>query len=217
MQNEEIAHSLRTSLESTNDGLTKFLVSLRQAGLPDAVKGYRQLQMVLMQQRLWAQNHKRQELDSLFQSIARNAAELHAVFAAFAGIMEPLIDLPNLSEAAVESPNEPAKALATEAAKSLTEQAAVSEESKPSATKTKPIALPTGRKFQVIIELLMTHGSLTLRKLTQLANQAPEKGQKDVERLVEAGAISRTDGRSPRYQLSKRFIRQLLVISPAGK
>src|SRR5215813_284625 len=211
MQNEEIAASLKQSLASTNDGLMKFLASLQQAGLPNAVIGYRQLQMVLIQQRLWARNHNREELNALFQSIARNAEELHSIFAAFAGIMEPLKDLPNITDASIESAAEQVR----DAEKSETVKPAAANEEpvkplKKSATKAKSIALPSRRRFQVIIELLMTHGSLPLKKLVQLANKAPEKLEKDIDCLVNVGAIHQTDGKSPRYQLSKKFIRQLL-------
>src|SRR5262249_12005035 len=149
MQNEEIASSLRLSLESTNDGLMTFLASLRQAGLPDAVKGYRQLQMVLMQQRLWAQNHHRQELESLFQSIAHNAEELHSVFAAFAGIMEPLIDLPNITDAPTVTAQSPI--IGTEETNN-TSSTACEETAKPAkqTAKAKPIELPKGQRFQII-------------------------------------------------------------------
>ena len=214
---DETAVILKRSLESTNDGFTKFIASLRQSGLPDAVKGYRQLQVVLMQQRLWAQNHKRQELDSLFQNIARNAEELHAIFAAFADIMEPLKDLPNITDASCGLISEQV----TNAEKSevikpnLTTEEPVTPLKK-SATNAKPIALPAGRKFQVILESLMTQGSLPLKKLAQLANKSPERLQKDIDYLVNAGAVSQTDNRSPRYQLSKKFIRQMLLTPPSS-
>ena len=215
MQNEEIAASLKQSLASTNDGLMKFLASLQQAGLPNAVIGYRQLQMVLIQQRLWARNHNREELNALFQSIAHNAEELHRIFAAFAGIMEPLKDLPNITDASIESAGEQ---MTNTAKREVVKHATANEEPVKSHKKstTKAIALPSRRRFQVIIELLMTHGSLPLKKLVQLANKAPEKLEKDIDCLVNVGAIHQTDGKSPRYQLSKKFIRQLLSTIPSS-
>ena len=95
----EIARGLQQSLASTSAGLAAFLAMLRDSGLAEAAHGYRAMQMVLVQQRLWTQTHRRDELLPLFASIAETAGELHRVFASFASVMAPLKELDRLTEA----------------------------------------------------------------------------------------------------------------------
>jgi hypothetical protein len=97
--NYEIEKGLRKSLESTDEGLKKFLASVRQSGLAGAHTGYRALQVVLVQQRLWARSHHRESLTPLFRSIAKTAGELHDIFASFADVMRPLRDLDKIDAA----------------------------------------------------------------------------------------------------------------------
>ncbi len=86
----DVALGLRTHSTATGEGLKRFLEMLHQSGLTEAVHGYRAMQMVLVQQRLWAHANGRSELLSLFQSLAQTAEELHRIFAGFAGVMLPL-------------------------------------------------------------------------------------------------------------------------------
>jgi hypothetical protein len=62
----------------------------------EAAHAYRGMQMVLVQQRLWADAHHRAELLPLFRSIAETAGELHRIFASFADVMRPLKELDKL-------------------------------------------------------------------------------------------------------------------------
>lgn len=104
--NHEVEKGLRQSLESTDEGLRKFLEALRGSGMADAVQGYRAMQMVLVQQRLWAEEHHRDQLMPLFQSIARTAEDLHRIFASFADIMKPLKELDKLSASTAAPPED---------------------------------------------------------------------------------------------------------------
>jgi hypothetical protein len=92
-----VALGLRDSLTATDEGLRRFLEMLHQSGLTEAVHGYRAMQMVLVQQRLWAHAQGRAELLPLFQSLARTADELHHIFAGFAAVMLPLKELDKLT------------------------------------------------------------------------------------------------------------------------
>jgi hypothetical protein len=90
--------SLRDSLASTDEGLKRFLEVLRQSGLSESMHGYHAMQMVLVQQRLWAHAHRRTDLLPLFQSLARTTTEIHRIFSGFAAVMLPLKDLDKLSK-----------------------------------------------------------------------------------------------------------------------
>lgn len=114
--------NLQQSLTSTDAGLKNFLTALRDSGLPDAIPGYREMQMVLVQQRLWAHSNRRSELIPLFQSIARTAGELHRIFAGFAEVLRPLQILDKLTRMTGLDPE--ASPLAEAAADPPTEAAA---------------------------------------------------------------------------------------------
>jgi hypothetical protein len=102
----EIEKNLKGSLAATDEGLKKFLASLKQAGMPEAVQGYRAMAMVLLQQRLWAHEHRREQLLPHFRSIAQTAGEIHRIFASFADAMKPLKEVDKLRSA---TPAEPAE------------------------------------------------------------------------------------------------------------
>ncbi|MCC6554235.1 MAG: hypothetical protein IT372_14640 [Polyangiaceae bacterium] len=91
---DQTAERLARSLESTSRGLSAFAGSVQ--ALKDALKSYQQMQLVLMQQRLWAQRHGRAELDALFRRIAGSSSELHAIFSGFAAVMDVLRSLERL-------------------------------------------------------------------------------------------------------------------------
>lgn len=100
----DVTQGLRDSLASTDEGLRRFLEMLRRSGLAEAVHGYRAMQMVLVQQRLWTHSQGRTELLPLFQSLARTADELHRIFAGFAAVMLPLKEIDKLTAMSVLEP-----------------------------------------------------------------------------------------------------------------
>lgn len=105
LTSHEVEKGLRESLVSTDEGLKKFLDSLRQARMPEAVQGYRAMQMVLVQQRLWASEQRSDQLLPLFKSIAETAGEIHRIFASFADVMRPLKELDQLSTPEAAEPD----------------------------------------------------------------------------------------------------------------
>lgn len=92
------ARSLEKSLESTCRGLRLFLDTLERSGMREAQHAYRELQLVLLQQRLWARTYRRAELDPLWRKLAETAGALHEIFAGFAAILEPLRYLESVGE-----------------------------------------------------------------------------------------------------------------------
>jgi hypothetical protein len=84
---------IRRSLESTHKGLETLLASLERSGLKDAADPYRDMQLVLIQQRLWSRNHRRDDLEPLWSQIAETARAVHEILAAFAVVMGELGDL----------------------------------------------------------------------------------------------------------------------------
>ncbi|MEZ4294587.1 MAG: hypothetical protein R3B70_06400 [Polyangiaceae bacterium] len=86
----EVEKNLKASLASTDEGLKKFLASMREARMDEAVHAYRSMQVVLVQQRMWAQTNRRDQLLPLFRSIARTSGEIHRIFSGFAEVMKGL-------------------------------------------------------------------------------------------------------------------------------
>jgi hypothetical protein len=84
---------LQRSLESTRDGLAKLLGSLRQSGFDEAAPAYREMQLVLLNQRLWSRRHGRDDLDPLWTAIADTARAVHEILAEFDAVMERLVEL----------------------------------------------------------------------------------------------------------------------------
>jgi hypothetical protein len=105
-----IERGLKQSLESVDNGLKRFLLSLQQARMTEGIQGYRSLGMVLIQQRLWAHSHARTQLVPLFRSIAKTAGELHRIFSAYAEVMKPLKDLDRLTSLSVAGAAPPEEA-----------------------------------------------------------------------------------------------------------
>lgn len=104
-----IEKGLKQSLESVDNGLKRFLLSLEQAGMAGGVQGYRSLAMVLVQQRLWAHSHARTQLVPLFRSIAKTAGELHRIFSAYAEVMKPLKELDKITQVTLATASNPAE------------------------------------------------------------------------------------------------------------
>ena len=100
----QIEKGLKQSLESVDTGLKKFLQSMKDSGMTEALQGYRAMQVVLVQQRLWAHSNGRTALAPLFRSIAQTAGELHRVFSGYAEAMRPLKELDRITRLSVESP-----------------------------------------------------------------------------------------------------------------
>jgi hypothetical protein len=89
----EAQPDIRRSLESTQKGLETLLASLERSSLKDAADPYRDMQLVLVQQRLWSRNHGRDDLEPLWSQIAETARTVHEILAAFAVVMGELGDL----------------------------------------------------------------------------------------------------------------------------
>jgi hypothetical protein len=84
---------LRRSLESTLGGLRALLQSLERSGFKDAAAPYREMQLVLLQQRLWSRNHGRADLDPLWSELAATARAIDEILTEFGAVMADLADL----------------------------------------------------------------------------------------------------------------------------
>lgn len=89
----EGTQDLRGSLESTRSGLATLLASLEQSGFHEAAGPYRDMHVVLVQQRLWSRNHGRDDLEPLWSEIAETASRIEAILAGFAAVMGELGDV----------------------------------------------------------------------------------------------------------------------------
>ncbi|WP_428267627.1 hypothetical protein [Haliangium sp.] len=96
-QVHDTERGLEQSLAAAQDGLERFLASIRSSGMAEAAANYRDLQAVLIQQRLWAERHGATRLGPRFRAIAAICKELYEVFATYAGVMQPLKELDKLT------------------------------------------------------------------------------------------------------------------------
>jgi hypothetical protein len=103
---QEIATILKGSLQSTCRGLNLFANSLKTSGFAEAVPKYRQLEIVLIQQRLWSKNKSREELLALFQEIAQTAHQINKSIGPLSEIMGQLAVLDTFEEGKNQTPQE---------------------------------------------------------------------------------------------------------------
>lgn len=88
-----VEKSLEGSLDNAAEGLATLLESLQRSGMVEGLSGYRTLQAVLMQQKLWAVSNQQGRVLPKFDAIARTAEKLHRVFSGYAAVMEKLSKL----------------------------------------------------------------------------------------------------------------------------
>lgn len=81
---------LAASLQSTRRGLETLLRSLETSGFADSIGPYREMQVVLLQQRLWSRSQERAELDPEWEEIARTARAIEEILSGFASVMGEL-------------------------------------------------------------------------------------------------------------------------------
>lgn len=85
-----MAANLKASLESTLSGLTEFSLSLQRLNLDKAIPSYQQLLAVLIQQKIWSENHQRKELEPLWKLVAQEAGKIYHIVEPFTRVMEKL-------------------------------------------------------------------------------------------------------------------------------
>lgn len=96
---QELESNVSDALSAAKAGLEHFLEVVEASGLSRGVQEYRNLQAVLVQQRLWADRNNCTELMRLFEPIAKTAAELHRIFHAYAETMKRLKEIDKLRAA----------------------------------------------------------------------------------------------------------------------
>lgn len=106
------ADGLERSLESTSRGLASLLESLRASGLEAAARPYNDMQLVLLQQRLWSRNNGRDDLDPYFAAIAANARAIHRILGEFDAAIERLAEVDRLEASGGAAPPPSSAALA---------------------------------------------------------------------------------------------------------
>jgi len=184
----DVTAGLRQSLESTRQGIQRFVDSLHSSGMANAVPGYRQLRTVLVQQRLWAESQGRTELVPHFRAIAEVAAAARAILAPYTDVMATLENLDRFAALPGES-------------------AAAPETGNPSFL---PPDLQEAGQTAVMAALL-THGPSSLQRLARLTGTPDSDLARRLEHLAGAGAVQRKGrGRSASYWLSDAFIQSVL-------
>lgn len=84
------ARGLAQSLDSTAAGLDLLLRSLHESGFAEALGPYRQMHLVLAQQRAWTQAQGREELQPHWHRVAQTAGKIHQLLAEMATIMSAI-------------------------------------------------------------------------------------------------------------------------------
>ncbi|NPV68392.1 MAG: hypothetical protein HPY64_14715 [Anaerolineae bacterium] len=170
----QTARLLEKSLKSTADGLDMLLKSLERGGLGAAVGPYQQLGRVLIQQRLWALDYRRDELKPLWKAIAAKAAAIHALLAPFAAVMGELKDIDR-----------------------ITAGGSVAEAPAPA-----PPPAPDALTGQVI-DLLVAELAVSGVRLAGALDCLPEERRQRLRRLAQAGMLEEHGwGRGRSYRLT---------------
>lgn len=176
------AESLAESLKSTARGLELLQQSLERGGFKAAIAPYNQMQHVLLQQRLWAVDNRRSELDPEWREIAARAKAIHAILEPFTAVMAVLKDIDRIhSGEAAFSSSAPPKAKAPE---------------KSPAPPPDPL---TGELVNVLLDSLSVSGVRLEREMT-----CPDDVRaRHLKALTRAGAVQRRGwGRGRSFQLS---------------
>lgn len=90
---EKISNNLKNSLESTVKGLQMFSRSLEKSGMNESIPEYKKLRYILIQQRLWSQNHKQEMLQPLWDEVSKHATKIVETLTSFAEVMNELKDI----------------------------------------------------------------------------------------------------------------------------
>jgi hypothetical protein len=198
----QTARSLEKSLESAHQGLLMLLRSLERSGFKEAISSYQQMQLVLIQQRLWACNYRRDELKPRWKKIAETAAAIHAILEPFSAVMAELkgidrieADRSNASQQVCEpAPNDDADNLSHQ----VCEPAMNGQDSLTSS--------PVSPLVEVFVERLSVSNY-------QLSRQLPWSAEEQLtylHALVEQGVLEcRGWGRGQSYQLTSESRQQL--------
>ena len=191
----EIARSLLESLESTQSGLRAFLASLRNSQMSEALDGYRGLQLILVQQRLWAINHGRTELMPHFDAVAKIAGEIHDILAPYAALMQLLS---RLHKVTVDKGG----------VHNIADNELFKDESRLNAKG--PSKRPHVKDAQSIqiVELLLTHGPLSVAKMASLLDCERQVLQVSLRELTDTGIVFRKGrGGGISYRISEQIAR----------
>jgi hypothetical protein len=166
------------------------------------------LQALLLQQRLWAINQQRKELNGNFTRLAQLAGELHKIFHAYAEILKPLVELDNLAHMQISE--EPVAEAAGDAgplppvvAESMAPGVSASDQ---------PGPLLAGKAPARLLAVLIKHGACSPARAATLARLNQDKTDKHLERLAQANIIERTGPRrNSSYQISASFVQRYLA------
>lgn len=180
----QTARMLEKSLKATAEGLDMLLKSLERGGLGAAVGPYQQLGRVLIQQRLWSVDYRRDELKPLWKAIAAKAAAIHALLAPFAATMGELKDIDRI--------------VATGGVAGA-----------PAPAATPPPPAPDALTGQVL-DLLVADLAVSHVRLAGALDCPAEERRRRLRRLARAGLLEeRGWGRSRSYRLAPRARQEL--------
>jgi len=86
----KISQQMKKSLENTSEGLKLFAESLKNSKLESAIPQYRQMQIILLNQKLWSDKQSIHEFDPLWEQIAEQSNKIFQIVSPYATIMEEL-------------------------------------------------------------------------------------------------------------------------------
>jgi hypothetical protein len=178
-EERKTARSLERSLRSTQQGLAALLNSLERSGLGEAVSSYQELELVLLQQRLWSRTYRRDELNALWREIAETATAIHAILAPFSAVMDTLREVDRI-EPRDERPAPQAAAPSPEARMALKDT--ISNE---------------------LVDLLLDELFISHFKLARHLSWPDDVRQARLQQLTEGGILERRGwGRGLSYRLA---------------
>jgi hypothetical protein len=89
-ETEVIAERMVNSLTSTCRGLEMFSDSLQKSGFVSSLPAYKQMMSVLVQQKRWSDSHSREEMQQIWDDIAKHADILYNILKSYSDVMDVL-------------------------------------------------------------------------------------------------------------------------------
>ena len=94
---DDIARTLKVSLESTVKGLSSFVRSLEQSGMNEAIPAYQRLYLLLAQQKLWSERVGRKDLELLWRQFSDEAGKIYGIMSPLAEVMKSIASVYELN------------------------------------------------------------------------------------------------------------------------
>ena len=102
---DAVAQKMVASLVSASRGLEMFSDSLQKSGFVSSLPAYKQMMSVLVQQKRWSDSHSREEMQQIWDDIAKHADILYNIMKSYSDVMGVLRAINKHNQKPVQSEN----------------------------------------------------------------------------------------------------------------